>query len=137
MFERFTESARRTIVLSQGEAKALMHDHVGPSHLLLGVLTAEGATAGTLLAPLGVDADAVRRQVVARYGPARKSRLDTSPSPTTARRSSRIRFENHWPWTTVTSAPNTYFSVWSADPRRTPEKFSKHSACEETQSVKP
>ncbi|HEX3285130.1 MAG TPA: Clp protease N-terminal domain-containing protein [Mycobacterium sp.] len=68
MFERFTESARRTIVLSQGEAEALMHDHVGPSHLLLGVLTAEGATAGTLLAPLGVDADAVRRQVVARHG---------------------------------------------------------------------
>lgn len=68
MFERFTDSARRTIVLSQGEARALMHDHVGPSHLLLGVLTAEGATAATLLAPLGVDADAVRRQVVARHG---------------------------------------------------------------------
>jgi len=46
MFERFTASARRMVVLSQGEARALKHDHVGRSHLLLGVLTAEHATAG-------------------------------------------------------------------------------------------
>jgi ATP-dependent Clp protease ATP-binding subunit ClpA len=68
MFERFTESARRAIVLSQGEARALKQDHVGPHHLLLGVLTAENTTAGAVLASLGVDAADVRREAIAKYG---------------------------------------------------------------------
>jgi ATP-dependent Clp protease ATP-binding subunit ClpC len=68
MFERFTESARRAVVLSQSEARALNHHHVEPSHLLLGVLTAEDATARALLTPLGVDVEAVRAVVSARHG---------------------------------------------------------------------
>jgi ATP-dependent Clp protease ATP-binding subunit ClpC len=68
MFERFTTSARRAVVLSQGEARALKQNHVGPHHLLLGVLTAEDATAGAVLASLGVEPEGVRRQVVAKYG---------------------------------------------------------------------
>jgi ATP-dependent Clp protease ATP-binding subunit ClpC len=68
MFERFTNSARRAIVLSQGEARTLKHDHIGPHHLLLGVLTAENATGGAVLASLGVESEGVRREVVARFG---------------------------------------------------------------------
>jgi ATP-dependent Clp protease ATP-binding subunit ClpC len=68
MFERFTASARRVVVLSQGEARSLKQDHVGPHHLLLGVLTAENATGGAVLASLGVEPEGVRRQVVAKYG---------------------------------------------------------------------
>ena len=39
MFEEFTESARRVIVLSQQEARALGHTCIGTEHLLLGALT--------------------------------------------------------------------------------------------------
>ena len=60
MFERFTESARRAIVFSQSEARELGADQVHPHHLLLGVLTAENATAGAVLASLGVEPSAVR-----------------------------------------------------------------------------
>ncbi len=65
MFERFTASARRVIVLAQSEARRLNEDHVGPQHLLLGVLMAEHATARAVLAPLGVEPEGVRRGAVA------------------------------------------------------------------------
>lgn len=68
MFERFTSCARQVIVLAQGEARTLRQDHVGPHHLLLGILTAAGATAGVALASLGVEADAVRRVTAATFG---------------------------------------------------------------------
>ena len=75
MFERFTVSARRAVVLSQGEARALNHDHVGPGHLLLGAAAAEEATAGAVLTSLGIELEALRDQVVAKYG-----RDDDEPS---------------------------------------------------------
>jgi len=68
VFERFTASARRTIVLAQGEARALKHDHVRPVHLLLGMLTAEQATACALLVPLGLDPEVVRAEIVVLHG---------------------------------------------------------------------
>ena len=68
MFERFTVSARRAVVLSQGEAHALNHDHVGPGHLLLGAAAAEDTTAGAVLASLGIQLEALRDQVIAKYG---------------------------------------------------------------------
>ena len=49
MFERFTASARRVVVLAQDEARALDHDHIGTEHLLLAlVLADEGIAAGSL-----------------------------------------------------------------------------------------
>ena len=68
MFERFTESACRAIVFSEGEARGLAADQVHPHHLLLGVLTAENATAGAVLASFGVEALAVRSHAVVKYG---------------------------------------------------------------------
>jgi ATP-dependent Clp protease ATP-binding subunit ClpA len=68
MFERFTASARRVVVLSQCEARTLKQTRVGPLHLLLGLLTAEDGTAGRLLASLGVEPEDVRRESVARLG---------------------------------------------------------------------
>jgi ATP-dependent Clp protease ATP-binding subunit ClpC len=68
MFERFTASARRAVVLSQGEARTLKQDHLGPYHLLLGALTAEDGTAGAVLASLGVEPAHVRRWVIERFG---------------------------------------------------------------------
>ena len=68
MFERFTNSARRAVVLSQQETRGLAQEQIGPLNLLLGVLTAENGTAGGVLALLGVEPDDVRRAVVATYG---------------------------------------------------------------------
>jgi ATP-dependent Clp protease ATP-binding subunit ClpA len=68
VFERFTESARRGVVISQQEARTLAQEQIGPLHLLLGVLTAENSAARGVLAALGVEPDDVRRAVVATYG---------------------------------------------------------------------
>jgi ATP-dependent Clp protease ATP-binding subunit ClpC len=62
MFERFTDRARRVVVQAQEEARTLMHDRVGPEHLLLGLLDA-GGVAGKMLDALGIDPGTVRQRV--------------------------------------------------------------------------
>src|SRR5947208_22233 len=62
MFERFTERARRVIVLAREEARLLDHDHIGTEHLLLGVVADDGDAAGAL-ADLGLDLATARREV--------------------------------------------------------------------------
>ena len=48
MFERFTDRARRVVVLAQDEAKALNHNYIGTEHLLLGLISAVSYTHLTL-----------------------------------------------------------------------------------------
>jgi ATP-dependent Clp protease ATP-binding subunit ClpA len=63
MFERFTDRARRVIVLAQAEARLLNHNYIGTEHLLLGLLH-EGQGVGALaLTSLGVSLEAARAQV--------------------------------------------------------------------------
>jgi ATP-dependent Clp protease ATP-binding subunit ClpC len=62
MFERFTERARRTLVLAQDEARQLGHGAIGPEHLLLG-LARGGDALGEALAAAGLGADALREAV--------------------------------------------------------------------------
>lgn len=63
MFERFTDRARRVIVLAQEEARLLNHGYIGTEHLLLGVVH-EGAGVGvTALESLGISLDGLRAQV--------------------------------------------------------------------------
>jgi Clp amino terminal domain, pathogenicity island component len=73
MFERFTERARRVVVLAQEQALMLGHSQIGTEHLLLGVLAEREGVAGQVLASLGVDAESVRAQVVASSGSANRS----------------------------------------------------------------
>src|ERR1700733_15214443 len=62
-FERFTDRARRVIVLAQEEARMLHHNYIGTEHILLG-LTREGEGVGAkALESLGISLDAVRQQV--------------------------------------------------------------------------
>jgi len=63
MFERFTDRARRVIVLAQEEARTLDHDSIRPEHLVLGLIQAEGLAASALR-EAGVDLDRVRDRVV-------------------------------------------------------------------------
>jgi hypothetical protein len=62
-FRRFTDRARRTIVLAQHEARLLQHDYIGTEHLLLGLLREGDGVAAKTLESLGVSREAVRGQV--------------------------------------------------------------------------
>ena len=63
MFERFTDRARRVIVLAQEEAKMLNHNYIGTEHLLLGLIHEGDGVAAKALEALGISLEAVREQV--------------------------------------------------------------------------
>ena len=63
MFERFTDRARRVVVLAQEEARMLNHNYIGTEHLLLGLIHEGNGVAATALESLGISLDAVRQQV--------------------------------------------------------------------------
>ena len=63
MFERFTDRARRVIVLAQDEAKMLNHNYIGTEHILLGLIHEGEGVAAQALEQLGVTLDKVREQL--------------------------------------------------------------------------
>ncbi|RSX54718.1 ATP-dependent Clp protease ATP-binding protein [Bifidobacterium dolichotidis] len=63
MFERFTDRARRVIVLAQEEARSLQHNYIGTEHLLLGLIREGEGVAAKALASMGVTLDDTRKQV--------------------------------------------------------------------------
>ncbi|WP_313358175.1 ATP-dependent Clp protease ATP-binding subunit, partial [Microbacterium sp.] len=63
MFERFTDRARRVVVLAQEEAKMLNHNYIGTEHILLGLIHEGEGVAAKALESLGISLDAVREQV--------------------------------------------------------------------------
>jgi ATP-dependent Clp protease ATP-binding subunit ClpC len=69
MFERFTDRARRVVVLAQEEARMLNHDHIGTEHILLGLIREGEGVAAKALDSLGISPEAVRRQVEEIIGP--------------------------------------------------------------------
>ena len=63
MFERFTDRARRVVVLAQEEARLLNHNYIGTEHILLGLIHEGEGVAAKALESLGISLDAVREQV--------------------------------------------------------------------------
>ncbi len=63
MFERFTDRARRVVVLAQEEAKGLNHNYIGTEHILLGLIKEGDGIAAKALAELSISIDNVREQV--------------------------------------------------------------------------
>jgi ATP-dependent Clp protease ATP-binding subunit ClpC len=63
MFERYTDRARRVVVLAQDEARMLGHDYIGTEHILLGLIREGEGVAARALESLGISRDAVRQQV--------------------------------------------------------------------------
>ena len=63
MFERFTERARKVVVLAQDEARHFNHNYIGTEHLLLGLLREDEGVAARALGSLNVTLDEVREQV--------------------------------------------------------------------------
>jgi ATP-dependent Clp protease ATP-binding subunit ClpA len=89
MFERFTERARRVIVLAQEESREMGHDHIGTEHLLLALIREEDGIAGQALGEAAITLDAARKQVEASVGRG-------EPEP---KRRSGKRWRRHVPFT--------------------------------------
>ncbi|MDU6478232.1 MAG: ATP-dependent Clp protease ATP-binding subunit [Corynebacterium kroppenstedtii] len=63
MFERFTDRARRVVVLAQEEARALNHNYIGTEHILLGLIREGEGVAAKALESMGISREAVRSEV--------------------------------------------------------------------------
>ena len=63
MFERFTDRARRVVVLAQEEARMLNHNYIGTEHILLGLIHEGEGVAAKALESLSISLDGVREQV--------------------------------------------------------------------------
>ncbi|WP_345600659.1 Clp protease N-terminal domain-containing protein, partial [Saccharopolyspora rosea] len=63
MFERFTDRARRVVVLAQEEARGFGHNYIGTEHVLLGLLQEGEGVAARALESLGIGSEGVRRKV--------------------------------------------------------------------------
>jgi ATP-dependent Clp protease ATP-binding subunit ClpA len=73
MFERFTDRARRVMVLAQEEARMLNHDYIGTEHILLGLIHEGEGVAAKVLESLGISLTAVRQQVLEIIGPGQEA----------------------------------------------------------------
>ena len=63
MFERFTDRARRVVVLAQHEARTLGHDYIGTEHILLGLIDEGQGIATTALTSMGISLEDMRQAV--------------------------------------------------------------------------
>jgi ATP-dependent Clp protease ATP-binding subunit ClpA len=82
MFERFTDRARRVVVLAQEEARTLQHNFIGTEHLLLGLLGEPDGIAARGLGRFGLTLSQAREDVTARVSPAAgpvKGRIPFTP----------------------------------------------------------
>jgi ATP-dependent Clp protease ATP-binding subunit ClpC len=64
VFERFTDRARRVVVLAQEEARLLNHNYIGTEHILLGLIHEGEGVAARALESMGISLEAVRSQVI-------------------------------------------------------------------------
>ena len=88
MFERFTERARRVVVLAQEEASTLGHNYIGTEHILLGLVRENEGVAARILLDLGADCQKIRNEVIRMLSGPAGGRTDpgtSSPSPATPR----------------------------------------------------
>jgi ATP-dependent Clp protease ATP-binding subunit ClpC len=95
MFERFTDRARRVVVLAQEEARLLNHSYIGTEHILLGLIHEGEGVAAKALESLSISLEAVRSQVEEIIGQGGSSATTTSaPSTSCSASSAKVRA---WP----------------------------------------
>jgi ATP-dependent Clp protease ATP-binding subunit ClpC len=86
MFERFTDRARRVVVLAQEEARLLDHNYIGPEHILLGLIHEGTGIAARALEGLGLSLDAARQQTEERAGRGKEAQSGHIPFTPKAKR---------------------------------------------------
>ena len=74
MFERFTDRARRVVVLAQEEARLLNHNYIGTEHILLGLIHEHEGVAAKALESLDISLESVRGTGGGDHRPGRQSR---------------------------------------------------------------
>jgi ATP-dependent Clp protease ATP-binding subunit ClpC len=79
VFERFTDRARRVVVLAQEEARMLDHNYIGTEHILLGLVNEGEGVAAKALEALGISGQAVRMRVEEIIGRGQKAALGHIP----------------------------------------------------------
>ena len=77
MFERFTDRARRVLVLAQEEARLANHNYIGTEHILLGLIHEGEGVAARVLESLGISLEAVRDKLNGGVGPGSTPARDT------------------------------------------------------------
>ena len=111
MFEKFTDKARRVVVLAQEEAKLLHHNYIGTEHILLGLIHEGEGVAAKALESLNISLESVREQVQEIIGQGSSHQPVTFRSPRAPRRCSSFHFARHFSLVTPTSVPSTCCSV--------------------------
>src|ERR1035438_5455558 len=86
MFERFTDRARRVVVLAQEEARMLNHNYIGTEHLLLGLIHEGEGVAAKVLESLGISLEGARQQVGALIGQGQQAPSGHIPFPPRAKK---------------------------------------------------
>lgn len=82
MHERFSERARRALALANQEAVRLHHDHLGPVHLMLGILAKGSNVAALVLKNLDIDLETLRNELSRRLEPGTKEVRQTKLAQT-------------------------------------------------------
>ena len=99
MFERFTERARRVIILARGEAEKYQHEYLGTEHLLLGLIRENEGIAAQVLMNLGIKLDEVREEVLEFLGASESGDDDNDNSESSSSSPTLL-----WPFPVVPTA---------------------------------
>ena len=86
MFERFTDRARRVIVLAQEEARSFNHNYIGTEHILLGLIQEGECVAAKALESMGISLEAVRQEVEEIIGRGSQPHVGHIPFPPRAKK---------------------------------------------------
>jgi ATP-dependent Clp protease ATP-binding subunit ClpC len=111
MFERFTDRARRVVVLAQEEARMRNHSFIGTEHILLALIDEGDGTGVKALESLGISLDAVRQQVEEIIGQGQHAPSGHIPFTPRPRRCSSFPCASRCSSATTTSAPSTSCSA--------------------------
>lgn len=113
-FGRFTDRARKVVVLAQGEARTRGNSEIVPAHLVLGLLGQPEALAAKVIIAQGVALETVRDAAVEALPPAVDDAPQIVPFDGSARKALELTFRKRCGWGTTTSAPSTSCSrCWS------------------------
>ena len=128
MFERFTDRARRVVVLAQEEARLLNHNYIGTEHILLGLIHEGEGVAAKALESLGISLEKVRQQVEEIIGAGQSPPSGHIPFTPRAKKVLELQSPRGvCSSATTTSAPSTSCSASSARARALPLRCSSSS----------
>ena len=122
MFEKFTDRARRVVVLAQEEARMLSHDYIGTEHLLLGLIHEGEGVAAQALESLGISLEDARAQVEAIVPRGQEPLSGHIPFTPRAKKVLELPSARRWSSGTATSARSTSCSASSARARAWPPR---------------